>query len=1081
MSLTRLAIQRPLTVLMVILGIVLMGGVSYTHLRIDRLPPITIPFLGVNVTYPQASAQDVEQLVTQPIENAVSGMAGVDSISSTSSEGRASVTIQFSNGTNIDAAALDVGRRVAAIRRVLPADASDPTIFKADPNSTPIMNVALSGAPLDQLYDLANTQLQPQLQSISGVASVTIQGGLQREIQVTLDYAKLAAFNITVAQLNNALTAANVTAPVGALDLGTRSVNLRSVGAFEQVDSLKRLVITQTTTGGPVMLQDVATISDGYKQVTQYQRMNGKEAVGLTIVKQSDANELKVANDVRAALDRLKGILPDGTQLQITNDNSVFTRASLEAIQHDLIIAVILVGAVMLLFLHQWKNTAIVLFAIPTVLISTFLFMYMLGFTLNIMTLMALALMIGILVDDSIVVLENIHRHLEMGESPRDAALNGRNEIGMAAVAITLADVIVYAPIAFVSGTVGQLFQQYGLTVVIATLLSLIVSFTLTPMVSSRWLRHTSPEAGRGPMARFGRWWDGWFARLGALVGWLIPVTVRLRWPIAIASIAVFLACGALIRFGFIGTEYAPTEDDGNIRVNMNMPSGTSLATRDDGARQLEAALGTVPEIRNVFTNVGGGGANISVELVPKNERERSAQDVAQSIRDLGRNIPGATVSANIASPLGGGGGGVGGLEVQVQGSDLDTLTQLANEVTAVAATVPGLTPLTSNGLAATPEFHIKLDPARMAQLGVTSQTVATALRTTLAGSTVTQLRRPGQPQVDITVIGNPVSRANLTDLMSLPVASSAGAGVGAAAAAGATPVLLGQIATVVPGTGPVQITRVNRNRSLSLRGSATAGRPLGAVASDLRAALANVDAPPGYSVVIGGQAQQLNTALASLGQALVMAVVLEYMLLVALYQSWFYPLVRMMAVPLGLIGSLLGLMLTHNTLNIFSIIGLVMAEGLVAKSSILLIDYTNTLREQGMGRVEALAEAARTRLRPILMTSATMVFGMFPLALKLEAGAESRAPIAIVVIGALISSTILTVLVVPALYTLFDDLSVWCNGLFSRDGHVSTGADGGQAIEAAAEPAPLVGVFGDGDTPGVAPRPTAPEGAVGS
>lgn len=1080
MSLTRLAIQRPLTILMVILGIVLMGGVSYTHLRIDRLPPITIPFLGVNVTYPQASATDVEQLVTQPIENAVSGMAGVDSISSTSSEGRASVTIQFSSGTNIDAAALDVGRRVAAIRRALPADASDPTIFKADPNSTPIMNVALSGAPLDQLFDLANTQLQPQLQSIAGVASVTIQGGQQREIQVTLDYAKLAAFNITVAQLNNALTAANVTAPVGALDLGTRSVNLRSVGAFDQVDSLRRLVITQTTTGGPVMLQDVATISDGYKQVTQYQRMNGKDAVGLTIVKQSDANELKVATDVRAALEKLKGILPDGTQLQVTNDNSIFTRSSLDAIQHDLIIAVILVGAVMLLFLHQWKNTAIVLFAIPTVLISTFLFMYMLGFTLNIMTLMALALMIGILVDDSIVVLENIHRHLEMGESPREAALNGRNEIGMAAVAITLADVIVYAPIAFVSGTVGQLFQQYGLTVVIATLLSLMVSFTLTPMVVSRWLRHTDPNEGRGPMARFGRWWDGWFARLGALVGRLVPLTVRLRWPIAIASVAVFLACGALIRFGFIGTEYAPTEDDGNIRVNMNMPSGTSLATRDDGARQLEAALGTIPEVQNVFTNVGGGGANISVELVSKHDRERSAQDVAQSIRDLGRNIPGATVSANISSPLGGGGGGgVGSLEVQVQGTDLETLTQLANEVTAVAATVQGLTPLTSNGLAATPEFHIKLDPARMAQLGVTSQTVATALRTTLAGSTVTQLRRPGQAQVDITVIGNPVSRANLTDLMSLPVASSAGAG--AAAAAGAAPVLLGQIATVVPGTGPVQISRVNRNRSLSLRGSATPGRPLGQVAADLRAALANVDAPPGYSVVIGGQAQQLNTALASLGQALVMAVVLEYMLLVALYQSWFYPLVRMMAVPLGLIGALLGLLFTHNTLNIFSIIGLVMAEGLVAKSSILLIDYTNTLREQGMGRVEALAEAARTRLRPILMTSATMVFGMFPLALKLEAGAESRAPIAIVVIGALISSTVLTVLVVPGLYTLFDDLSVWCNSLFSRDGHASMDTDGGRTIEAVAEPVPVVGVVGDGDTPVPASRPAAPEGAVGS
>jgi HAE1 family hydrophobic/amphiphilic exporter-1 len=1068
---------------MALLGIVLMGGVSYTHLRVDRLPPITIPFLGVNVSYPQASAQDVEQLVTQPIENAVSGMPGVESINSTSSEGRASVTIQFANGTNIDAAALDVGRRVAAIRRVLPADATDPTIFKADPNATPILNVAVSGAPLDVLFDLVNTQIQPQLQSTTGVASVSVSGGVQRELQVTVDYARMASFNVTTQQISTALTNANVTAPVGALDLGTRTVNIRSVGAFDRVDALGRVVVAQTTAGGAVLLRDVATIVDGTKQVTQLQRLNGKEAIGLSIVKQSDANELQVATDVRAQLEKMRALLPDGAELRVTNDNSQFTQASLDAIQHDLIIAVILVGAVMLLFLHQWRNTAIVLLSIPTVLVSTFLFMYALGFTLNIMTLMALALMIGILVDDSIVVLENIHRHLELGEGAREAAYRGRAEIGMAAIAITLADVIVYAPVAFVSGTVGQLFRQYALTVVIATLLSLVISFTLTPMVASRWLRHGDPEAGRGPFAAFGRWWDHEFNRLGDLVARLVPLTVRVRWPITGATVAMLAGCGAMIWLGWIGTEYAPTEDDGNVRVNLTMPAGTSLAARDDATRQLEEILQGMPEVRSIFTTVsgggggfGGGGGSVAVELAPKGERTRGAQEVAQSIRDAGRTIPGAQVSASIASPLGGGGGNAS-LEVQVRGPEIDTLTQLSSAVTAAAANVKGLTPLQSNGLAASPELHIRLDPVRMAQLGVNSQNVAAILRTTLTGTTVTQLRRPGEPQVDITLVGNAVSRTSTVDLLSLPVGTGTVAGAGAAAAAtSGAPVLLGQIATVVPGTGPVQIQRTNRNRTLSLRGTAT-DRPLGQVAADLRAAMRDVEVPAGYSVVVGGQAQQLNTALASLGQALVLAVILEYMLLVALYQSWFYPMVRMMAVPLGLVGSLVGLLVTQNTLNIFSIIGLIMAEGLVAKSSILLIDYTNTLREEGMGRVEALAEAARTRLRPILMTSATMVFGMAPLALKLESGAESRAPIAVVVIGALISSTVLTVLVVPALYTLFDDLSEWSSGLFRRR-PPSAGAP-----HDAREAHPVVGVFADGDTPdpaapGAEPQPAPPRPA---
>ncbi len=1041
MGLTRLAIQRPLTVLMGILGIVLMGAVSYTHLRIDRLPPIDVPFLGINVSYPQASATDVEQLVAQPIENALSGMAGVDSISSSSNEGRASVTLQFANGTNVDAAALEVGRRLSAIRRSLPADATDPSIFKADPNATPILNIALSGAPIDQLFDIASNDLQPRLQSVPGVAQVSISGGLQREIQVTVDYTRLASYGLTVQQISNALTAANVTSPVGSIEQGPKTLNLRSMGAPDKMAAIEQLVIAQTA-GGPVLLRDVATIAEGYKRQTQYQRMNGKDAVGLTVVKQSDANELQVASDVKQLLEDLKGLLPDGTTLQITNDNSIFTRSSLEAIQRDLLLAVLLVGVVMLLFLHQWRNTAIVLFSIPTVLVSTFLFMYALGFTLNIMTLMALALMIGILVDDSIVVLENIHRHLELGESPWQAAINGRSEIGLAAIAITLADVIVYAPIAFVSGTVGQLFRQYGLTVVVATLLSLVISFTLTPMVASRWLksnddRALEEDAGTGALARFGRWWDAQFMRLGDWVWAMVPSTIQMRWPIAAAVIALVVVSGAMLKFGLISTEYAPAEDNSTLRVGLDMPPGTSLPAIDNATRQLEAIVRDIPEVQNAFVSTSGGGANIALQLTQKHDRERSVFEIADYVRQQGRTIPGASVSANVASPLGGG-GGTSSVSVLVQGPNLDTLTQVATQVQAVAATVPNLTTLQSNGLQGTPELRLTLDPARMAQLGVTSQQVATVLRTSLTGSTVTQLRRPGQQQVDITLVGKDATSSDLNRILAIPIVASAGATNATTAAsatsavASTTPasvITLGQVATITSGTGPVSIQRLNRNRTLTLRGTVS-GRALAPVADDLRAALKTMDLPPGYSVTLGGSVQQLNVALTALTQALGLAVVLEYMLLVALYQSWFYPLVRMMAVPLGLFGALAGLFVTHNTLNIFSIIGLVMAEGLVAKSSILLIDYTNTLRAEGLSRTAALAEAARTRLRPILMTSATMIFGMFPLALKLEAGAESRAPIAVVVIGALISSTVLTVLVVPALYTLFDDLSVWCNSV---------------------------------------------------
>ena len=1041
MSLTKLAVSRPLTILMAILGLVIMGGVSYTFLKIDRLPPISIPFVSVNVSYTGATAQDVELLVTEPVENVVAGMPGAVSITSTSSEGNSSVNVQLADGTDPSAAALEVERRVAQIRNRLPTDAGDPRVNKADPNSFPIMNVGLTGGSLDQLYQVANDQFIPALQSVPGVASVNISGGLASEVQVKLDYAKLAAYGVTVQQVSTALTNANVNAPVGSVDQGATTLNVRSLGAFQTLDDLGNLPIAQTT-GGPILLHDLASIDRGYKQQTQFQRLNGQDAVGLSIVKQSDANALQVADDTRVALRKLQQLLPAGSQVVITNDTSVFTRASLDAIQHDLLLSVLVVAGVLLLFLHAWRHTVIVLFAIPTSLVSTFLVMYALGFSLNIMSMMALALMIGILVDDSIVVIENIHRHLHLGESPLSAALTGRGEIGLAAIAITLADVVVYTPIAFITGTLGQLFRQYGLTIVTATLFSLFIGFTLTPMLASRWLR-LEHKTSNSPLHRFGRWWDLNFDRLGTLVSRLVPAAVRGRWVVVLVSIALIAGAGSLVTTGLIPSEYAPQEDDNNFQLNLQTPPGTSLAKTDEAARQMEGIIQQVPEVQYVFTSVSGGGgggfgrpggrASFAVQLYPKHQRTRSVFDVMDQLRAVGRNIPGATINADVQSPLGGaggfGGGGLASINLQLAGPDLDTLNQISDEVIAQMSAVQGLTDVRNTSNAGTPELHVQLDRKRMAQLNVTSQAVATALRTAISGSLATEYRPEGQSQQDITLIASDADRLNLSNLSSIPVGTGAAAGGAAAATVTgangvATPgiVTLGQIATIGYGTGPVTIQRVDRNRTMTITGTAS-GRALGDVAKDVTASMKNVQLPAGYSYQIRGGVQQLNNSFAILGQALILSVVLEYMLLVALYESWFYPIVLILGVPLGVVGSLVGLFVTHNTLNIFSVIGLIMAVGLVAKNGILLVDFTNTLRKRGIPRTEALAEAARVRLRPILMTTSTMSFGMLPLALKLEPGAESRAPMAVVVIGGLLSSTFLAIFVTPALYTLLDDL----------------------------------------------------------
>jgi HAE1 family hydrophobic/amphiphilic exporter-1 len=755
----------------------------------------------------------------------------------------------------------------------------------------------------------------------------------------------------------------------------------------------------------------------------------GADAIGMSITKAADANTLETAAGVRRAIEQIQRTLPPGVEIGIRNDASRFVSHSVDAVKFDLFLAILLTGIVLFLFLHTWRNTIIVLISIPTCLVSTFLLMYIFGFTLNTISLMAMALMIGILVDDSIVVLENIARHLGMGENPLDAALNGRSEIGLAAIAITLTDVVVFVPISFMQGNIGKLFREFGLTIASATLLSLLVSFTLVPVLASRWLKsHEGHENQRG----FAGAWERGFDRLGRGYRRLLAWALHHR-PIVVVTAAALLIVSFLpLPLNLIGQEYAPNEDDGQFQINTEMPPGTSLAANSAAMARLEQGLIQMPEVEAFTTTVGSGGGGqggverngtISVQLIEKNRRSRSVFDVMQEVRGLQAQIPGMRLRASVQSPLIGGGSTP--ISIRLIGDNMHTLQELAGQVETLIRETPGTVDIRNEAAVGEPEVRALLDRQRMADLGITATQVSNALRTAIAGLTVTQLRVEGQAGIDITVLANKDLRNDLTMLGDIPIPVGLGTGTNTTnvpTGGAATIVRLGQVADLRLVTGPSSIDRSDRQRQVSVSAN-LAGRSVGDAARDINAGLRRIPVPAGYTVRWVGQADQLNIARAALLSALVISVILVYMLLVALYESWLYPLAIMFSLPVALTGAFAGLLLTGNTFNVFSMIGLIMLMGLVAKNGILLVDFTNLLRRRGLARNAALLEAGPTRLRPIVMTTATVICAMMPLALKLHEGAESRAPMAVVLIGGVFTSTLLTLVLVPVMYSYLDDL----------------------------------------------------------
>ncbi|HZQ99445.1 MAG TPA: efflux RND transporter permease subunit [Chloroflexota bacterium] len=1025
MGLTRVSILRPLFISMVMLGLVVIGLVSYTRLGVDLLPAINFPVVTVVVPYPGAGPESIEQLVVKPIEDQLAGESNLDYMVSQSTEGAATITLIFKETANVDAVAIDVERKVNGIRAQLPQDIQAPSIIRADVNAQPILNLSIAGQRSQQeLFKIADEKVAPRLSTVPGVASATISGGQQSQVVVDVDLDKLRAYGLSILQFNQALQNENQNVPAGTLTERGRDYSVRLNALFTSPEKIRDAVVA-TTASGPVYVRDVATVSMGYQKLTRMQRTDGKDAIGILITKQSDSNTLQVSDGVRKELATLQKELPADVKIDVVSDQAIFTRSSLDDVRYNLVEAVLLTGLVLLVFLHTFRSTFIILLAIPTSLISTFIVMFFLGFTLNMMSLMALALTVGILVDDSIVVLENIFRHLELGENRFVAALKGRSEIGLAAITITLVDVVVYAPIAFMSGIVGQYFRQFGLVIATATLFSLFVSFTLTPMLASRWLSLPDPRS-KSPLAIFGRVWERGWVRLSGYYSALLRASLRFRWiTVAVAILSLVFGIG-LIAARLVGFEFMPQTDQSELVATLEMPPGTTLAVTSEAARKVEDRFLQWPETKSVFSTIGTGGGNglvqgsqarfarITIELKKPWERTKSQNELANEARSLGDGIPGLKLRMSQASFAGPGGPPV---NIIVSGDDDAVLSDLAAKVEDIVRRTPGTIDVTNSAAVGSPEMTLTLDREKAADLGLTAGQVASALRTGISGTVATQYQPVGQKAIDVRVMASDADLASVDQLNDIPLTTSKG-----------TIVKLGQVAQIKQTVGPSQIDRRDRQRQIAINSELTT-RPLGEVSRDIQAELDKLAVPPGFSVKFGGQTQAQNETFGQMFQALGLSVLLMYMLMVALYESLLYPFIIMLSLPLAIAGAIFGLFITGNTLNMMSMIGMIMLMGLVGKNAILLVDYTNTLRKQGMERNEALLHAGPTRLRPILMTTCAMVISMAPIAAKLGEGSEFRAPMAVVVMGGLISSTMLTLVVIPAVYTIFDDVQ----GLFGR------------------------------------------------
>jgi hydrophobic/amphiphilic exporter-1 (mainly G- bacteria), HAE1 family len=1034
---TEIAVHHPLIVVAFTISFAIFGILAYTNMPIAVVPNINFPSVTVSTPYPGADPQTVEAAVTTPIENALAAVQNIDTngLTSTSMQGVSIVQVQFNTAADPNTIVVDVERVVNAARNQLPANPNIvPSIVKQDPNASSVVSVAFTGSqPLALMQDFAENVLQKQFNNLPGVSSTTIQSGLAREVHVLVNEGALRGRGLAVTDVVTALQTGQFQTPAGTIWQGTRSYNVYFDALAHQVQDLRNLVIRQQPTG-PVYLRDVATVEDTYQQRQAIVRVNGREGLAIGIAKTAQASTIDVVNQVKATMVSLQPQLPPGTQLDVVVDRSVYTQQSFDTVQRALVEAVLATGLILLLFLHTWRSTVIVLVSIPTSVLTGFAVMSLLGYNLNLMTMLALTLAVGILVDDSIVVLENIARHLGMGKNPIQAAIDGRSEIGLAAMTITMVDVVVYVPIAvMVSSATGQFIRPFAVVIAITTLVSLLVSFTLTPLLASRFLQREE-GTGNGPLAHLGRYWDRGFTWLEQRYEALLRAALPHRWIVIAVGVASFVVGIGIWRMGFIGFNLLPSGDQSEIDVTVLMPPDFSLDATNDVALAMERTLRGYPEVTTLYSAVGAQGgtsttssnqAQITVRLVPPEDRARSAQAIGDELRQVFlRTIPGARVQIGLPNPFGFGGFGAQPIQVQVQGVDPTALNDVAAQVQQVVRGVPGAASVQNSNDNVQTQIRATIDWTRAADLGVTPQTAANALQFAVNGfqNPNTQFVRPGLTSIDIRVLNANAISTTPQQIRDLPVSTSAGSLVS-----------LNQLTTIEEVAIPTVIKHVNRLRSVTIGAEPGPGGLVGDLQNATVAAVSQVPLPPGYQVTYGGQGYQGAQAFGDVFKALAVALLLMYMLMMMLFNSVTLPLAVMMSLPLALVGAFGAMALTRTPFTLFSLLGFAVLLGLVGKNAILLVDYTEILEQRGYSRTDALLEAGPTRLRPILMTTLSVMSALLPIASGLEQGSELLRAAAVVLIGGLLTSTLLTLVFVPAMFTVFDDVQRLFDRLLRR------------------------------------------------
>lgn len=1035
MFLTRLCIRYPVLAIMMMVVLMVLGLFSWRALGVEEYPDIEFPYVIVTTDYAGASPEVVENDVTRRIEEAINTVPGVKRIISTSYEGYSRIAVEFVLGVPIAVAVQDVRDKVAAVKTRFRDEVGEPLVERYRPDEAPVFSLAFMARDLSprELSDFVNQQVLRRLQNVPGVGRVDVVGGVPREIRVELQPSRMEALGIGVDEVVAALRRDNAELPAGTVALGAQERVVEVSGRLRSPEDFRALVVAvrgQTA----ITLDQVAALVDGQQEAQSLALLNGQRAVSVDIVKMSGANTIAVVEALRGQMQPLREFLPPGVEMVAVADSSRSIRASLADVQKTLVEGAVLAVFIVFLFLASWRSTVITGLTLPIALLGTIFCLYLFGLTLNTMTLMALSLSIGLLIDDAIVVRENIVRHAAMGKPHEQAALDGTREIGLAVLATTLTIVAVFLPVAFMGGIIGRFFYQFGVAVSCAVLLSMLVSFTLDPMLSSRW---PDPDAhgprGQGWLAHRLRGFDAALERLALLYERVIRWALQHRGQVlGYATLSLLLAVLAL---KFVGREFVPEPDLGEISVKFSTPAGSTLAYSEQKAAQVAALVRELPGVVTLYTtmntgmDIGKHRVALRILLTGRHERPLSQQQLVRVLRERLQEVAGIEVTSVAAAKESI--GGMKPIQISVQGSDLRVLQGIAEDFGPRMAKIPGLTDLESSLKEARPTLSLQVDRQRAADVGLSLGQVAASLRPLLAGETVTSWQAEDGENYDVRVQLPASGRESGRDVAALPLST----GVPGPSTGQPAMVTVGQVAEVRESEGTTQINRRNLYREV-LFSANVAGRPAGDVGADIEALAASLALPPGYRIVTQGANNDMKESVGHATTALLLGTLFIYMLLGAQFNSFLHPLTIMTSLPLSLVGVFVALLLCGSTLNIFSLIGIVMLMGLVTKNAILLVDFIQSAVRGGMARHEAILRAGRIRLRPILMTTAAMIAGMLPLALGLGEGAEQRSPMAHALIGGLLTSTVLTLVVVPVVYTCLDDLRHGLPRLWQRWRH---------------------------------------------